>query len=67
MLMVYLCVRVADEEYLVVENAIKSADRYYKVLSMEPATAQFGADQMASAFKSVATAWMQQHKVSTSF
>ena len=46
-----------------VENAIKSADRYYRVLSMEPASSLGSADQMASAFKSVANAWIQQQKV----
>ena len=53
----------AGEEYEVVENAIKSADRYYRVLAMGPAASQASADQMAAAFKAVATSWMHQQKV----
>ena len=58
-----ICPCYTGEEYEVVENAIKSADRYYRVLSMEPAKSLVSADQMASAFKTVATSWMQQQQV----
>lgn len=56
----------AGDQYEVVESAIRSADRYYRVLSMQPNAPPNCAEQMSSAFKSVATAWMQQQRVQPS-
>lgn len=63
----YNTTATSGDQYEVVESAIRSADRYYRVLSMQPNAPPNCAEQMSSAFKSVATAWMQQQRAAGIF